>query len=183
MSNDKIEEEFNANYRAYWRGWNEAYRALTEKREKEIARLKVELEKAMYSARQFCGAHIGKSYAECPVCRSIERDDRVNELEGCKPDPIQAARDAVIKAAGPCRDRMKEKATQSGVYAPFCEAVDALRALERPDPLLEAREAADALADAVRRVVKTWPMGDTAKWRLATAIEAYDKAIAARGGE
>jgi len=40
-----------------------------------------EHEKAMFSARQFCGAHIGKSYAECPVCRSIERDDRVHDVE------------------------------------------------------------------------------------------------------
>lgn len=38
-------------------------------------------EKAEHSARNFCGAHIGKRYAECPVCRAVGLDDRVNELE------------------------------------------------------------------------------------------------------
>jgi len=75
----------------------------------------------------------------------------------------------VVEAAGPCRDRMKEKATQSGVYAPFCEAVDALRALERPDPLVEARELISLAAASDR-------------WKPAI-LALLDKAITARGGE
>ena len=170
MSNDKIRYEFEA---------NENTRHYSDLRQDGQTYHDNTLH------HRWWGWHDGYRAAAEAREKEIERlKARIADLErDAPPDPIQAARDAVIKAAGPCRDRMKEKATQSGVYAPFCEAVDALRALERPDPLLEAREAADALADAVRRVVKTWPMGDTAKWRLATAIEAYDKAIAARGGE
>jgi len=41
-----------------------------------------EREKSRVAATQFCGAHIGNTFAECPACRGIERDDRVRDLEG-----------------------------------------------------------------------------------------------------
>ena len=45
-------------------------------------------DKAQHSARQFCGAHVGETFTECPVCTSIARfdeniaqEERIAELE------------------------------------------------------------------------------------------------------
>jgi hypothetical protein len=75
----KAREE-NARLRELEVGYDR-WKVAAEKTGQHLRLARAELEKARYSAGQFCGAHIGKKYAECPVCSRVERDDRVHELE------------------------------------------------------------------------------------------------------
>jgi hypothetical protein len=72
--------EENARLRELEVGYDR-WKVAAEKTGQHLRLARAELEKARYSAGQFCGAHIGKKYAECPVCSRVERDDRVHELE------------------------------------------------------------------------------------------------------
>lgn len=96
--------------------WQDARQAQNDER---IAELRERAEKAEFSARNFCGAHIGKRHSPCPVCRIAELEE---ELKAA-----QSVRAMTVARLG---GTVEGRPTHSGN---FLQRIDELRAIEKKE--------------------------------------------------